>query len=488
MIKPCMTNYKLNYYILFISCFKLLIIFSCNEKQPDHYNTKGHELSVKYCSGCHMYTDVTLLDKTSWMNVLPQMRQQMEDAHINLKDNEWPEIYSHYVNNAPFNLTQPKSYVKSNKLPSVLSFIKSDSLLKNNLTLLECLPDNSNRVVIGDEKGEIFFLDGELKTSNIKVHPVPVDMEYNFEDSSITILSMGSMGPSNTHSGALQMISNNAKKVIVDSLARPVHFLSEDLNDDLENEYIISSFGSTNDKIHSGGLTIHERSGDLFVKHMVAPYTGATKTIIRDVNGDGKKDILALFSQGDERIILFENEGNFNFKETIILRFNPLYGCLDFELHDLDNDGQEEIILVNGDNADYSQILKPYHGLRIFKNSQDNNYKEVFFKHINGASKIALIDINSDDKRDIVVLSAYPNLFGKPSEFLSILTNKGKLEFEPNSIDDKPNGNWMLCTVCTSKDPHIYLGWNGTIIRNIPPKLRLEWMNNYHPVIHYKLQ
>ena len=69
-------------------------------------------------------------------------------------------------------------------------------------------------------------------------------------------------------------------------------------------------------------------------------------------------DILALMSQGDEKIILLLNQGDFNFRINTILSFPPVYGSSYFDVADFNHDGKFDILYTNGDNADYSMILK----------------------------------------------------------------------------------------------------------------------------------
>ncbi|MCB0564242.1 MAG: VCBS repeat-containing protein [Phaeodactylibacter sp.] len=52
---------------------------------------------------------------------------------------------------------------------------------------------------------------------------------------------------------------------------------------------------------------------------------------------------------------------------------------------DLNQDGREDILYVNGDNADYSIVDKPYHGVRLFLNNGNNEFSEKYFHPMPGA-------------------------------------------------------------------------------------------------------
>ena len=70
-----------------------------------------------------------------------------------------------------------------------------------------------------------------------------------------------------------------------------------------------------------------------------------------------------------------------------MLRFSPVYGTSWFEMIDYDGDGDDDIVTVNGDNADESYVLKPYHGLRIYLNDGNNHFEEKYFYPFYGATR-----------------------------------------------------------------------------------------------------
>jgi hypothetical protein len=107
-------------------------------------------------------------------------------------------------------------------------------------------------------------------------------------------------------------------------------------------------------------------------------------------------DIAALYAQGDERIVIYYNDGQGEFRGgfKIAARFPGVYGSMYFDLHDFDRDGDMDILYVNGDNFDYSQILKPYHGIRIYENDGSDNFQR----------KVFLPDLRSGKSRQSLIL------------------------------------------------------------------------------------
>jgi hypothetical protein len=113
---------------------------------------------------------------------------------------------------------------------------------------------------------------------------------------------------------------------------------------------------------------------------------------------------------------------------------------------DFNNDGFEDILLANGDNWDYSNVDKPYQGLRIYLNDGHNNFKETFFYPMFGCSKAVARDFDNDGDLDIVAASFYADL-KDPKESFVYLSNRGDLEFSASFHPDAVYGKWLTMEV-----------------------------------------
>jgi hypothetical protein len=71
------------------------------------------------------------------------------------------------------------------------------------------------------------------------------------------------------------------------------------------------------------------------------------------------EDVVVLFAQGHERIMIYYNDGAGNFTERmhIVHRFPAVNGSMHIDLYDFNNDGHKDILYVFGDNFDNSMIL-----------------------------------------------------------------------------------------------------------------------------------
>jgi hypothetical protein len=231
----------------------------------------------------------------------------------------------------------------------------------------------------------------------------------------------------------------------------------------------------------TGELILISQEGQETVKTILDPLPGATMTMTYDLNNDGLLDIIGLFSQGNEMINAYYNNGGLQFKKSTLLNFSPVYGTNSFDLADMNDDGYIDILVTSGDNDDYSQEFKPYHGVRIFLNNGSNKFEESFHYNINGASKVMQADFDLDGDSDFVVLAMYPDLFSRPWETLLLFENNGQMKFTVKHFESTPSDNWILMEIGDidkDGDTDIMTAANQSIHGLLPPQLEKSWKEN----------
>ena len=439
--------------------------------------SKESLIAKRTCSSCHEYVPPDMLDRITWPRVLSVMQSEMAKQEIQVSMEDWVAIRNHYLNNSPpiFQSSAPAIVPEKQKLFKLKTV--SATINKGiSATLLEYVSE-VNQIFIGSSDGYIGTVAAEEVSIICQLDNIPVDLLHSGEG--LYMLQMGSLKPSNSPTG--RVVSWNpldcTSDMIVDSLIRPVH-LSQGLAESDLHHFIISSFGSTIGKLPTGGVYIHILNSN--ETKSIEELPGATQAIYCDINHDGANELLALYSQGNERINSYSLSAD-SVSSTTLLSFPPVHGTNSFDISDIDGDGFLDIIVTNGDNDDYSQIYKPYHGVRIFKNDGSSQFTESYFYRINGASKVKSADFDMDGDVDFVVLAMYPDLFSRPWESVLYFENKGSENFQVYRFEDVSLANWILMDVADidkDGDTDIIVAPNMSIGGLIPPETRNNWIRN----------
>ena len=462
---------KLFFLLSFIITVAVLIsgFKVCTSKNPCTNNAfTGEELARIYCATCHIFPEPALLDKATWkQSVLPNMgwrlgiRKPGEDPYESIQKDEvelvkalniyptqpllpvenWKKIVNYYL------LTAPDKPLPQKNPPSFDSTIKkfhaqaiSVSGKQLPQTCLVKFDPAASLLYIGDAQNELYVLRNDLKMlASIKVESPPVDLCFN--SSYPRALCIGSIRPSQKKQGSFYSLDSTSTDFShFDKLARPVCVKEADLNGDGKKDIVICQFGN-----HTGCLSWFD-AGDPQKEHILKSQAGAIHVEIKDFNNDGKPDIMALFAQAREQLVLFINKGEGEFEEKIVYDFPPVYGSNYFELADFNNDGHPDILMTNGDNWDISPIRKYYHGIRILMNDGKNNFKIKKFIPFYGACKAVARDFDHDGDLDIAAVSFYDDPQDPGHAFL-YLENKGNFQFSPSSTAVAENGKWLTMEI-----------------------------------------
>jgi hypothetical protein len=444
---------------------------------------EGERLARTYCAACHEYPEPQLLDKKTWQSgVLPQMSQRLGVPSQSLftevsrspamvvltravSAEDWAKIAGYYLNNAPDSLPAhslpmqpqldppfflPRPFIPRMHSSAIITLLKTDSA--------------NDRIFIGEAASNtlrVFDWDRRL-TATLALRSAPTDVIS--EKDRLLVLESGNLSPNDDPSGALVQYnfarggSLQRGATLIDSLFRPVFVEQFDFDGDGRNEFVICEFGN-----NRGRLALYRYDGAKYQRQVLDASPGAIRFEIRDMTGDGAPDIVALLAQGDERIVLFENDGKGDFtgQRRVLARFSPVYGSMYFSLHDFNGDGKPDILYVNGDNFDYSRVLKPYHGIRILENDGHNNFAERFFFPLYGAAHAEAADFDRDGDLDILASSNFADSLRHPERGIMYFENLGgHYQFRPYAFSIAARSQW---NVMTSADLNRD-GWMDVII------------------------
>jgi len=237
---------------------------------------------------------------------------------------------------------------------------------------------------------------------------------------------------------SLDEYSFDKLELVYAKLMRPVDFSIGDLTGNGQEDFVIAEYGNM-----LGALSwLETRAQGDYLRHELYSEDGAIKSEIRDLNGDGKNDIISLMGNSDEGIDWYINQGNGKFERKRKLRFLPTNGSTHFQLIDFDEDGVEDLLYSNGDNGDYQPLMKPYHGIHLYLN-KNGSYEESFFLPLNGVYQAEAVDFDKDGDLDIAAVSFHPDFDSNQKEGFVIFENDGGNNFERFTISQYADARWM---------------------------------------------
>mgnify|MGYP001793605171 FL=1 len=493
--------------VLLILCTKCNKPNQSNPPELVEQELSGLELSRQYCQSCHQYPSPELLNRTTWQKyVLPRMgymlgiyendstRKTLLESGLAgelvkgasifptnplIEEAHWTKIKEYYLNNAPKQLSvEKKDYQPLNQFEIVIPNYKL-SPPSTTLTTFS----NDGEFYIGDANSRsILHFNSNLNL--IKAGKVPEGAVSLAEtEKSIFITAMGSFSPTDAPSGSLISFPKTAgrPKILVDSLQRPVHSTFYDLDKDGLQDVVISEFGKW-----TGSLSWWKNKGnDTYEERILENRAGAIRSEVKDIDGDGYADIVALFGQGDEGIKAYCGQEDGTYKSEWLVRLPSTYGSCYFQLYDFNSDGFDDIIYAAGDNGDYPPLMKPYHGIRIFTHS-DDGFKESYFYALNGCYKAIPHDFDQDGDLDIAAISFFPDFENSPEEGFIFLENKGDMYFEAQAFSKISNlGRWLVMDAKdwdSDGDTDLIL---GSLTFEVVPEMGYvnQWIKNAVPFI-----
>ena len=427
----------------------------------------GEQLARGYCASCHVMPEPEILDKATWQKVLPDMRKRMglyleEDFGTPVPEDEgvpegiyskvpfitkekWAKLQAYYLDNAPESPLPQAS--KAAPASGILGFQLEQPdfpFVRASLTTMLKVHPKTGKLWLGHRFRALFELDpvkGFSQLDSIPTAVAPVEILWK-EDKSFELLAMGLMDPANDSLGVISTYTKNGatwtSKGRFEKLMRPVHMEVADWNGDGKSDYAVSEFGN-----HLGKFSLQLSTGDTYKELILKKDPGARRSLAVDYEGDGDLDLLVLMTQAKEGIVLFENLGGEKFKERQLLSFQPAFGSSDFRYADLNRDGQYELILVNGDNADQSQILKNYHGIRIFERDASGEFQEKWFYPMHGASGLEVGDFDQDGKMDLVAIAFFPDRKQKPNQNLIYFKQEKSDVFKPFVLKEQLQDHFL---------------------------------------------
>ena len=477
----------------------LFFLNSCvrteEERAADLFNTQ--------CASCHKVPSPQDLPKQFWLDeVLPEMGARMgiynseyspiaglpfseQEQVIKtgiytrkavVSNEDWALLKEYIIKSAPDSLAEiPRVNLKKG-LPQFKSkVVNLDSVPGSSICFLE-IDGINGTIVTANLSGKLSNFNYEKGVFyNVNGYESPIT-SHTIKDSIDYVTSIGILNPSEISAGKIYKVSRDTTEQIITDLHRPVHTTVYDFDNDGKEELLVSEFGHL-----TGALSLWKQVGNHeYEKSILLAQPGVIRTVVKDMNNDGKMDIVLMSTQGNEGISILYQTKPLSFSGEQVLRFNPVYGSSWFEILDYDGDGDQDIITVNGDNADKTYVHKPYHGMRIHINNGENSFQEKYFYPMHGTTRLVAEDFDGDKDIDFALLSSFPNYEKSPDLSFVYLENKDSknFKFESFGLEEPSLGRWLLLDagdIDNDGDQDIVLSAFTYYFTPVPEHLNEKW-------------
>jgi len=194
--------------------------------------------------------------------------------------------------------------------------------------------------------------------------------------------------------------------VLLDGLGRVTDIQAGDFNQDGQQDLLVAEFGwrlsgHVWQLLHTGV----ENGIPQYKKQLIDDRHGVIHIPTADFNSDGHLDFVSLISQEHESIEMFLNRGDGTFRrQKIFSADNPVWGSTGIDLHDLDHDGDLDILFTNGDVFDSFYIV-PYQAAHWIENQGDGKWSRHVLRAMPGIHRAVAADFDNDGDDDIVCCS-----------------------------------------------------------------------------------
>ena len=335
---------------------------------------------------------------------------------------------------------------QSNTIPPVIC----------NLNICDLDGDKKNEVLICDTQAHA-LIKGYYKSDAWVEEVICADFiapakshvcDYDGDgDLDIIVAELGDVFPNNKLVGSIVLLQNNdgkfTKNTIASGLGRVADVRSADFNNDKKLDLAVAVFGHG----HGEVLVLTQNADGKFDKTQVLDGPGCIHTPIADYNNDGHLDIACVLSQDEEEVWILFNDGSGSYQKQLIFQtLNDDFGSAGLVACDIDNDGDQDLLLPHGDNLEeFFHYPQQHHGCLLLRNNQGSFEKEEI-SNLPGCYAASVGDIDHDQDTDIVLVSMVNDWRSEKACSVAILRQEESGHFVTEQLASNPI-KFITCAV-----------------------------------------
>ena len=391
------------------------------------------------CGRCHPAPDPSLLPKARWEELIPTMLSMPLPKGVEaLSELEVKLALRHYTSQAPDELPRaPQASALSAKLeftresflPQRAEFLSTRAPAVSNLRFVNLSdPERMDLLICEMRSQSLFLLPAWAPSKQRRIlglarglnYPSRVSLHELTGDGrpDLLVTALGGMNPTNEERGGVLLLAQTPKRkfearALAPAVGRATDARPADLDGDGDLDLVVCAFGWRG----PGKLFVLRNEGGTPTRYEpveVDARDGYIHAIPHDLDGDGDLDVVAVIAQHHERVVWLRNDGEGRLEPlTLYAAPHPAWGSSGLELHDMDGDGDLDLLLSNGDSLD-DRLLKPYHGVGYLELlGLERGLPQVAYRRVGdlyGCEAASAADLDGDGDLDVVGVSFVPQL------------------------------------------------------------------------------
>ncbi|MFP6768879.1 MAG: VCBS repeat-containing protein, partial [Planctomycetaceae bacterium] len=382
----------------------------------------------KLCSQCHKFTEPDILPQSEWRDRVSKM-VTMPGYGNKVRQYVNPEaVVNWFIARAPKSLTLPvlddtidRGSLEFQVNKWIFPTRTDRDIVISNVQLADLVGEERDgrlELIACDMRNGLVFVghpdksDGPLTRVARVGHPARIQVVDLDQDGlrDLLVADLGSFTAIDHNLGTVTWLQQQSDRtfrpvVLADSLSRVADARAADFDGDGDLDLVVAEFGWR----RTGRVLLLEHTGQAgppvrstYRLKTLDERHGAIHTPPIDLDGDGRLDFVALIAQEHEAVVAFMNKGSLTFEaHTLYQAPHPSWGSSGLQLVDLDQDGDVDALITNGDTMDDAQ-LKPGHGVRWLENTGGLNFQEHTLARLYGVHRAEACDIDDDGDLDVI--------------------------------------------------------------------------------------